>query len=129
MRRAVNDFCVCADNQAVAANGGCVSLVRNMELGGAGPECLAALVSMGHISGMKAHIAKQLLDADAATQLKAALQQQEPSLKGAAAWTIEQIANQGEVTSKMLANSGVLVVLGPAYKISPGKAPQSDLNP
>lgn len=76
---------------------------------------------MGHIASMKAHIAKQLLDSDATRQLTAALQSQDPDMKGAAGWTIEQIANHGTVTAKQMAEEGVLVALEPAYKMLPGK--------
>ena len=109
--------------QVVASNGGCTCLVKNLELSNVGPESLAALLSMGHIASMRAHIAKQLLDADAATSLKTALLSQDNSMKGAAGWTVEQIANHGQVTGKMLADAGLLVVLEPTYNILPGTYP------
>lgn len=106
--------------QVVAGDGGCTCLVRNVELAGAGAPALAAILSMGHIAGMHAKVAKQLLDSDASRQLIAALNCPDPGVKGAAGWAVEQIASHGEETAKQLAQDGLLVALEPIYRLTPG---------
>eukprot|EP00873_Tetraselmis_striata_P020823 jgi/Tetstr1/441087/TSEL_029355.t1 len=105
--------------QVVAGDGGCTCLVRNVELAGAGAPALAAILSMGHIAGMHAKVAKQLLDSDASRQLIAALNCPDPGVKGAAGWAVEQIASHGEETAKQLAQDGLLVALEPIYRLTP----------
>jgi len=105
--------------QVVASGGGCTCLVRNVELASAGAASVAAILSMGHIAGMHAKVAKQLLDSDASRQLILALDCPDPVVKGAAGWTVEQIASHGKDTAGQMSQEGLLVALEPVYRLCP----------